>query len=133
MLPDHFAGRPKPCSGGWGLRQAVVTPDGRVLPCHAATSIPGLEFHSVRERPLAACWELAPGMNAFRGEAWMQEPCRGCASRQHDFGGCRCQAFALTGDAAATDPACALSPRHAIVRAAREAADAAPPALAYRG
>jgi len=135
VLPDHFADRPKPCMGGWGRRTLVVAPDGRVLPCHGAAELPGLEFWSVRERPLAACWTDAPGMNAFRGEDWMREPCRSCPERSRDFGGCRCQAFALTGDASATDPACALAPAHALVREAREAAERAPePApLVHRG
>ena len=128
VLPDYFAGRPKPCMGGWGRRTLVVAPDGRVLPCHAAAEIPGLDFGSLRERPLAWCWSEAPGMRAFRGEAWMPEPCRSCPERTRDFGGCRCQAFALTGAAASTDPACALAPRHAVVEAARAAA----PSEAFR-
>lgn len=123
VLPDYWTDRPKPCMGGWGRQQLVVAPDGRVLPCQGAAALPGLEFWSARERPLAACWEEAPGMNAFRGEAWMPEPCRSCPERGRDFGGCRCQAFALTGDPAATDPACALAPRHDVVLAAREAAE----------
>jgi len=122
VLPDLLAGRPKPCMGGWGRKTAVVRPDGLVLPCHAATSIPGLEFWSVKERGLVACWEEAPGMNAFRGEAWMRAPCAGCDQRHRDFGGCRCQAFALTGDAAVADPACALSPHHPAVLRLREEA-----------
>jgi pyrroloquinoline quinone biosynthesis protein E len=122
VLPDHHADRPKPCMGGWGRRSLVVAPDGLVLACHAAREIPGLEFWSARERPLAACWSDAPGMNAFRGEAWMREPCRSCPERIRDFGGCRCQAFRLLGDAAETDPACALAPGHAVVLAARRAA-----------
>jgi len=122
VLPDYFAGRPKPCMGGWGRRTIVVAPDGRVLPCHGASEIPGLEFWSLAEKPLSACWAEAPGMNAFRGQAWLPEPCRSCPDRERDFGGCRCQAFALTGDATATDPACRLAPRHAIVQAARSAA-----------
>jgi pyrroloquinoline quinone biosynthesis protein E len=133
VLPDHFAGRPKPCMGGWGARALVVDPSGRVLPCHGAAALPGLEFWSVPERSLRACWTDAPGMNAFRGEAWMQEPCRSCPERARDFGGCRCQAFALTGDAAATDPACSLSPRHGSVSGpVREAESAPAPQLVYR-
>jgi len=127
VLPDYFRDRPKPCMGGWARTHVVVTPDGRVLPCHGAAELP-LEFWSVRERTLGACWREAPGMNAFRGEGWMQEPCRSCPERSRDFGGCRCQAFALVGDAAATDPACSLSPRHALVSAARDA----PPASGWR-
>ncbi len=127
VLPDLLAGRPKPCMGGWGRRTAVIRPDGRVLPCHAATSIPGLEFWSTPGRSLAACWSEAPGMNAFRGEAWMRSPCSGCERRGVDFGGCRCQAWALAGDAAATDPACPLSPHHGAVRGLREASVREPP------
>jgi pyrroloquinoline quinone biosynthesis protein E len=133
VLPDYLAGRPKPCMGGWGRRMLVVTPDGRVLPCHAAASIPGLVFGNVRTDSLAACWAEAPGMNAFRGEAWMPEPCRSCEERARDFGGCRCQAFQLVGDAAATDPACDLAPRHDLIeRARRDAQDREPP-LVLRG
>jgi pyrroloquinoline quinone biosynthesis protein E len=119
VLPDYFAERPKPCMGGWGSRSAVVAPDGHVLPCHGAAELP-LEFWSLTDRSLRECWESAPGMNAYRGEAWMREPCRSCPERARDFGGCRCQAFALLGDAAATDPACALSPEHAALVRARE-------------
>jgi pyrroloquinoline quinone biosynthesis protein E len=133
VLPDHHAGRPKPCMGGWARRTIVVAPDGAVLPCHGAAALP-LEFWSARERPLAACWSDAPGMNAYRGESWMREPCRSCPERERDFGGCRCQAFALAGDAAEADPACALAPHHAAVRAARDAAEhgAITQTLAYR-
>jgi len=135
VLPDYFADRPKPCMGGWARRTLVVAPDGRVLPCHAAASLPGLEFWSVLAQPLAQCWDAAPGMNAFRGEDWLPEPCRGCPERARDFGGCRCQAFALTGDALATDPACALAPRHELVVAARRTAEetALEPPLVLRG
>jgi len=133
VLPDYYAGRPKPCMGGWGRRTLVVAPDGRVLPCHAAAEIPGLEFGSLRERPLAWCWNEAPGMQAFRGESWMREPCRSCPERERDFGGCRCQAFLLTGDATATDPACELAPDHALVVAARDAARSAAAPLRLRG
>jgi pyrroloquinoline quinone biosynthesis protein E len=124
VLPDWFAGRPKPCMSGWGRRLVVVAPDGLVLPCHAARGLPGLAFWSAAERPLRACWEDAPGMNAFRGEDWMREPCRTCPERARDFGGCRCQAFRLTGEAANTDPACALAPRHDVLEALRAAEDA---------
>jgi PqqA peptide cyclase len=133
VLPDWFAGRPKPCMGGWGQRLVVVAPDGLVLPCHAARGLPGLAFWNAAERGLRACWEDAPGMNAFRGEAWMREPCRSCPERARDFGGCRCQAFRLTGDAANPDPACALVPGHeALVEARGDAGDQAPE-LVYRG
>jgi PqqA peptide cyclase len=133
VLPDYHRDRPKPCMGGWGRQSIVIAPDGRVLPCHGAAELPGLAFWRVPERPLAECWADAPGMNAFRGEAWMPAPCRDCPERARDFGGCRCQAFALTGDARATDPACALAPAHdLIVRARDDARDSAPP-FVYRG
>jgi len=131
VLADYHAGRPKPCMGGWGQRICVVAPDGHVLPCHAAASLPDLEFWSVEQRSLAECWLDAPGMNAFRGDAWLAEPCRSCPERVRDFGGCRCQAFALTGDASATDPACDLSPHHQVVVDARNEANTPP--LVYRG
>jgi PqqA peptide cyclase len=115
VVPDYHAKYPKPCVGGWGRRSLNVTPAGRVLPCHAAESIPGLEFWSVREHSLADIWASSPAFRAFRGTDWMQEPCASCPRRHEDFGGCRCQAFALTGDARATDPVCHLSPKHAIV------------------
>jgi pyrroloquinoline quinone biosynthesis protein E len=117
VVPDYYARLPKPCVGGWGRRSLNVTPSGKVLPCHAAESIPGLEFWSVREHSLADIWANSPAFNAFRGTDWMQEPCRSCARRDIDFGGCRCQAFAMTGDARATDPVCHLAPRHAEVGA----------------
>jgi PqqA peptide cyclase len=112
VVPDYYARLPKPCVGGWGRRSLNVTPAGKVLPCHAAESIPGLEFWSVREHSLADIWANSPAFNAFRGTAWMQEPCKSCARRDIDFGGCRCQAFALAGDARATDPVCHLAPGH---------------------
>jgi pyrroloquinoline quinone biosynthesis protein E len=112
VVPDYYARLPKPCVGGWGRRSLNVTPSGKVLPCHAAESIAGLEFWSVREHSLADIWKNSPAFNAFRGTGWMQEPCRSCARRDIDFGGCRCQAFALTGDARATDPVCHLAPNH---------------------
>lgn len=117
VLPDYFARYPKPCVNGWGRQSLNVTPRGRVLPCHAAESIPGLEFWNVRDRSLEDIWEKSPAFNAFRGTDWMQEPCRSCARRDIDFGGCRCQALALTGDARNTDPVCILSPLHETVTA----------------
>jgi pyrroloquinoline quinone biosynthesis protein E len=122
VLPDYYARRPKPCMGGWGRRSLNVTPSGVVLPCHAAQTIPGLEFWSVRDRSLADIWAHSPAFEAFRGTAWMQEPCRSCEFREQDFGGCRCQALAIAGDAAATDPSCDLSPLHAKMRALAEQA-----------
>lgn len=132
VLPDWFAGRPKPCMGGWARRLLVVAPDGLVLPCHAARGLPGLEFWNVGEHDLRGCWEEAPGMNAFRGEEWMAEPCRTCPERHRDFGGCRCQAFRWTGDPANPDPACALVPHHETLVAERRAWPADAPLL-YRG
>jgi pyrroloquinoline quinone biosynthesis protein E len=115
VVPDYYARFPKPCVGGWGRRSLNVTPAGRVLPCHAAESIPGLEFWSVEDHSLREIWEQNPAFNAFRGTAFLPEPCRSCERRDIDFGGCRCQAFALTGDARATDPVCHLSPLHHVV------------------
>lgn len=112
VVPDYHARYPKPCVGGWGRRSLNVTPKGRVLPCHAAESIPGLEFWSVREHSLHEIWQDSPAFNAFRGTDWMPEPCQSCARRDQDFGGCRCQAFLITGDARATDPVCHLAPAH---------------------
>jgi pyrroloquinoline quinone biosynthesis protein E len=134
VLPDYHAGYPRPCMGGWARSFIVVAPDGVALPCQQARTIAGLEFWNVRDRSLAEIWNDSPGFRAFRGEAWMQEPCRSCARRGIDFGGCRCQAFHLLGDAAATDPACTLSPRHAVVAATVEAAERgeSSPALVYR-
>jgi len=117
VVPDYYARLPKPCVGGWGRRSLNITPAGKVLPCHAAESIPGLEFWSVREHSLADIWANSPAFNAFRGTAWMAEPCQSCARRDIDFGGCRCQAFALTGNARATDPVCHLAPGHNRVAA----------------
>ncbi len=114
-LPDYYARYPKPCMGGWGRRSLNVTPSGKVLPCHAAEVIPGLAFWSVTEHSLAEIWRHSPAFNAFRGTGWMQEPCRSCPKQREDFGGCRCQAFLLTGDASATDPVCHLSPLHDLV------------------
>jgi len=137
VRPDYHAGRPRACMDGWARRYIVVTPDGLVLPCHQATSIAGLTFESVRARPLAEIWKESPALRRFRGEDWMPAPCRTCDERQADFGGCRCQAFVLVGDAAATDPACALAPTHDMVRAARAhaelpAAAGAPPPIRLR-
>lgn len=111
-LPDYYARYPKPCMGGWGRRSLNVTPSGKVLPCHAAEVIPDLTFWSVTEHSLAEIWRHSPAFEAFRGTDWMTEPCRSCPKQREDFGGCRCQAFLLTGDARATDPVCHLSPLH---------------------
>lgn len=121
VTPDYVAGRPRACMGGWGRRYVVVTPDGLALPCHSARVIPDLALPRVQEAPLDAIWQ-SPAFAAFRGESWMKDPCKTCDRRAIDFGGCRCQAFLLAGDASAADPACAKSPSHEVVRAARDGA-----------
>ena len=108
--PDYYSDYPKPCMGGWGTTGLNVAPDGTVLPCHAAQTIPQLSFQSVRDAPLAEIWYCGPAFGAFRGTDWMSETCRSCARRDVDFGGCRCQAMALAGNPAATDPVCRKSP-----------------------
>jgi pyrroloquinoline quinone biosynthesis protein E len=115
VVPDYHARFPKPCVGGWGRRSLNVTPSGKVLPCHAAESIPDLEFWNVRDHSLAEIWAASPAFNAFRGTDFLPEPCASCERRDIDFGGCRCQAFLIAGDARATDPVCHLSPHHARV------------------
>ena len=133
VTPDYYTDLPKACMDGWGRRFIVMSPDGLVLPCHAAHTLPSLRFESVKDRPLREIWLDSPGFNAFRGESWMPEPCRSCERRGIDFGGCRCQAFHLTGNAGATDPTCHLSPDHGLIEAARDAAAAERPApLVYR-
>ncbi len=134
VTPDYYATWPKACMEGWGRRFLHMDPSGLVLPCHAAHTLPGIEFETVRAKPLAWIWNESPAMNLYRGDAWMRDPCRGCSRRSADFGGCRCQAYHLTGDAAAVDPACSLSPAHGIVERAREAArTAGEPRYLYRG
>ena len=127
VLPDYYARQPKACMGGWGRQFLNITPSGEVLPCHAAQTIPGLAFESVRHRPLREIWSSSAAFERFRGTGWMPELCRTCDQREVDWGGCRCQALAVVGDAAATDPACALSPRHAELRALADAAASQPP------
>ncbi|MDY0885810.1 pyrroloquinoline quinone biosynthesis protein PqqE [Dongia soli] len=116
VVPDYYAHQPKACMGGWGRQFLNITPSGKVLPCHAAETIPGMTFPSVREQPLADIWAHAEAFQRFRGTDWMPEPCRGCDQREIDWGGCRCQALAITGDAAAADPACAKSSWHAAMQ-----------------
>jgi len=116
VVPDYYAKYPKPCMGGWGRQFLAVTPSGTVLPCHAAASIPGLVFDNVREKSLGWIWRRSDAFNRYRGKSWMREPCRTCPRAEEDFGGCRCQALLLTGDASNTDPVCSLSPQHAITR-----------------
>jgi PqqA peptide cyclase len=122
VIPDYYSRYPKPCMGGWGRRQLTVVPNGDVLPCPTAHALP-LPRASVREHPLVWIWECSPLFQRFRGTDWMPEPCRSCERREVDFGGCRCQAFQLTGDAARTDPVCHLSPDHQIVTEAVQAAN----------
>ncbi|MEO1467624.1 MAG: pyrroloquinoline quinone biosynthesis protein PqqE [Pseudomonadota bacterium] len=110
--PDHHARFPKPCMGGWARIGLCIKPEGKVLPCHAAESITGLDFETVAERSLIDIWKTGPAFTAYRGTAWMPEPCQSCDRREIDWGGCRCQAFAYTGDAAATDPVCEKAPAH---------------------
>ncbi|MGJ7458932.1 pyrroloquinoline quinone biosynthesis protein PqqE [Halomonas sp. RA08-2] len=121
VVPDYYGDRPKACMGGWGSIFMTVAPDGAVLPCHSARMLP-MAFPSVRDRPLYEIWYESEAFNRYRGDAWMQEPCSSCDERHRDVGGCRCQAFLLTGDPAATDPVCALSPDHHLIEAARREA-----------
>jgi pyrroloquinoline quinone biosynthesis protein E len=122
VIPDYYSRYPKPCMGGWGRRQLTVVPNGDVLPCPTAHSLP-LPRVCVREHSLAWIWEESPLFQRFRGTDWMPEPCRSCARHELDFGGCRCQAFLLTGDAARTDPVCHLSSDHGLVTEALRAAN----------
>ncbi|MDA0653788.1 MAG: pyrroloquinoline quinone biosynthesis protein PqqE [Proteobacteria bacterium] len=133
VVPDYYARRPKTCMGGWGRRFLNINPAGKVLPCHAAESIPGLTFHSVHDHSLAWIWENSSAFNKYRGTAWMPEPCKSCDRAELDWGGCRCQAYALTGNAGTVDPACELSPLHeeTFGLAMKEAAGP-PPAFIYR-
>jgi PqqA peptide cyclase len=132
VVPDYYAHRPKPCMGGWGRRFLNVTPLGKVLPCHAAETLPGLRFPTVAEASLPDIWYHSPAFAHFRGTAWMAEPCRSCERREIDWGGCRCQAFALTGNAARTDPACSLSSDHLLLAVARHEAAGPAPDFVYR-
>ncbi len=133
VVPDYYARYPKPCAGGWGRIAINVSPTGKALPCHAAESIPGLEFWNVRDHSLSDIWRLNPAFSAFRGTEWMREPCRSCDRREIDWGGCRCQALALTGDARNTDPACYKSPDHKrIVATATTEAESGQQALRWR-
>lgn len=118
VIPDYYEGRPKACMNGWGAIHLTLAPDGVPMPCQEARVIPGLEFHSLRDKPLAWIWNESPLFRKYRGLDWLPEPCASCGDKEKDFGGCRCQALLLTGDANATDPACSRSPHHAVVRAA---------------
>jgi PqqA peptide cyclase len=138
VVPDYFETRPKACMSGLGSVFLAIAPDGTALPCHAARMLPGLELPNVRGTDIGAIWYDSQAFNRFRGDAWMKEPCRSCPEKVKDFGGCRCQAYLLTGDADNADPVCDLSPHHALVtaavaRAERAAASVAQPAaLTFR-
>ena len=111
VVPDYYAKYPKACMGGWGRKLMLITPNGDVLPCHAARVIPGMRFENVKNAGAREIWETSEAFRRFRGQEWMPEPCKNCDRRDEDFGGCRCQALLLTGDAAATDPVCSLAPQ----------------------
>ena len=128
VVPDYFERRPKPCMNGLGSIFLTITPDGTALPCHAARMLPGLEFPNVRRASIGEIWYDSASFNHFRGDEWMKEPCRSCPEKTRDFGGCRCQAFALTGDATRTDPVCTLTADRAIIDAML---DGTPPPVTY--
>ena len=140
VVPDYYAKFPKPCMGGWARKMILLDPAGRALPCHSAGVIPGLEFDTIRERPLAWIWQHSTAFRKFRGEEWMAEPCRSCDRRTQDFGGCRCQAFLIAGDAAATDPVCSLAPTRPVIDSVLQRVNSngefqipsTPPAFVYR-
>lgn len=133
VVPDYYEGRPKPCMDGWGKVFLTITPDGIALPCHAARDLPGLEFSSVADHDLEWVWYDSPAFNIFRGEEWMKEPCASCEERKKDYGGCRCQAFKLTGDARNADPACSKSPQHSVIQEAiLQSQQSAPKPLVFR-
>jgi len=132
VVPDYYARRPKSCMGGWGRQFLNIAPSGRVLPCHAAESIDGLQFDSVKDKPLDWIWEESAAFNLYRGTDWMPEPCQSCDRREIDWGGCRCQAFALTGNAANTDPACEFSPQRDVLEMPLKESNSAPPDFIYR-
>jgi len=129
VVPDYFETRPKPCMNGLGSVFLTITPDGTALPCHAARMLPGIDFPNARDSTIASIWYDSPGFNHFRGDSWMKEPCRSCPEKAKDFGGCRCQAYLLTGDAANADPVCDLSPYHHLVTEAVAKANGVPPSL----
>lgn len=132
VVPDYYAMRPKACMGGWARRFMNISPAGKALPCHAAETLPGLDFPSVHEHSLAAIWNESAAFGKYRGTDWMPDPCKSCDRREIDWGGCRCQAYALTGDASRTDPACALAPDRAVMEAAVRQSSEAPPEFVYR-
>jgi pyrroloquinoline quinone biosynthesis protein E len=127
VVHDYYAKRPKPCMSGWGRSLIDITPAGKVLPCHASESLPGMTFDNVKDKPLADIWFAGDAFQKFRGTGWMQEPCKSCDRREVDWGGCRCQAFQFTGDMCATDPTCHLSSKHEDFAAIAERESAEPP------
>ncbi|MDJ0518954.1 MAG: pyrroloquinoline quinone biosynthesis protein PqqE [Trichodesmium sp. MO_231.B1] len=132
VLPDYYEKYPKPCMGGWGQKTIVISPAGDILPCQVAASIPELKFANIRDRNLEWTWFESEAFNRFRGNDWMDEPCRSCSRKNIDFGGCRCQAFLLTGKSSATDPTCHLSPDRQLIVKAREAGELNYSQLTYR-
>jgi len=122
VFPDYYASFPKACVGGWGRQMMLIDPLGQAMPCHAAAVIPGLEFDNVRQHDLRWIWQSSPAFNRFRGDSWMPETCLACPRKEKDFGGCRCQAFLLTGDAEAIDPVCVYSPAHGLLTTLRTSA-----------
>ncbi len=132
VVPDYYARRPKSCMGGWARRFINVNPVGKVLPCHAAETIPGLTFETVHDRSLQWIWDNSSAFLKFRGTAWMPEPCQSCDRREIDWGGCRCQAFALTNNPEAVDPACEFSPDRDVLEIPLKEAAGAPPEFIYR-
>ena len=119
VFPDYFGCFPKACVGGWGRQMMLIDPLGQAMPCHAAAVIPGLHFDNVRDHDLSWIWQSSPAFNRFRGDAWMSDTCLACPRKERDFGGCRCQAFLLTGDAEAIDPVCQYSPNHGLLKLLR--------------
>ena len=132
VVPDYYAKKPKSCMGGWGRQFLNITPAGKVLPCHAAESLNFLNFDNIKEKSLSWIWEHSESFNRFRGTEWMPEPCRSCDRREIDWGGCRCQAFALTGMADAADPACEFSPHRNVLDEPLANAGGTTPEYIYR-
>jgi pyrroloquinoline quinone biosynthesis protein E len=119
VFPDYFGSFPKACVGGWGRQMMLIDPAGQALPCHSAAIIPGLSFDTVREHDLAWIWKSSSAFQRFRGDAWMSPTCLACPRKEQDFGGCRCQAFLMTGDPDAIDPVCSYSPDHGLLQSLR--------------
>ena len=122
VVPDFYEDRPKACMNGWGTTFLTIAPDGVALPCHSARELPGLECPNVKDDSIEQIWNESKAFNFFRGDAWMKEPCRSCDEKQKDFGGCRCQAYLLTGDMYNADPVCSKSPDHHVIQEAIDAA-----------